>query len=96
MTAIGVIILLTQILPSLGYNPKEDLEYVNQFKPQAEEIILQNILKDVEGIDFVYLDDGDVVRHKLVKDIINAYDRYIPEEASPVSVKRSSSKKSSD
>ena len=47
MTAIGVIILLTQILPSLGYNPKEDLEYVNQFKPQAEEIILQNILKDV-------------------------------------------------
>ena len=39
MTAIGVIILLTQILPSLGYNPKEDLDYVNTFKPQAEEII---------------------------------------------------------
>ena len=39
MTAIGVIILLTQILPSLGYYPKEDLDYVNTFKPQAEEII---------------------------------------------------------
>lgn len=31
MTAIGVMILITQILPSLGYYPKEDLDYVNQF-----------------------------------------------------------------
>ena len=36
MTAIGVIILFTQILPSLGYYPKEYVEYVNQFKPFAE------------------------------------------------------------
>ena len=52
MTAIGVIILLTQILPSIGYYPKEDTEFVNTFKPQAEEIILRNILKDEanEGI----------------------------------------------
>ena len=35
MTAIGVIILLTQILPSLGYSPKNDEEYVNRFKAQA-------------------------------------------------------------
>ena len=44
MTAIGVIILVTQILPSVGYYPKEDIEYVNQFKSQAEEIILDKIL----------------------------------------------------
>ena len=49
MTAIGVIILLTQILPSLGYNPKDDADYVNLFKAQAEEVILQNILKDEAG-----------------------------------------------
>ena len=49
MTAIGVIIILTQILPSIGYNPKNDTEYVNQFKPQAEEIILENILKQGAG-----------------------------------------------
>ena len=49
MTAIGVIIILTQILPSIGYNPKNDTEYVNQFKPQAEEIILKNILKEGAG-----------------------------------------------
>jgi phosphate starvation-inducible PhoH-like protein len=30
-------------------------------------------LKDIEGIAFVYLDDKDVVRHKLVKKIIAAY-----------------------
>ena len=57
MTAIGVIILLTQILPSLGYYPKEDLEYVNQFKPQAEEVILQNILKEEAGEGILVLED---------------------------------------
>jgi phosphate starvation-inducible PhoH-like protein len=31
------------------------------------------LLKNVRGIDFVYLDAGDVIRHKLVKDIILAY-----------------------
>lgn len=32
-----------------------------------------NILKDVDGIGIVYLDDKDVVRHRLVKKIIAAY-----------------------
>jgi phosphate starvation-inducible protein PhoH and related proteins len=34
----------------------------------------QNILKDIKGISFVHLDKSDVVRHKLVRDIINAYE----------------------
>ena len=33
------------------------------------------ILKGVEGIEFVQFDRNDVVRHKLVKDIIAAYDK---------------------
>lgn len=37
---------------------------------------IQHILKDVEGISFVYLDENDVVRHKLVRDIINAYEEH--------------------
>ena len=49
MTAIGVIILVTQILPAVGYYPKEDAEFVSQFKPMAEEIILENILKEEAG-----------------------------------------------
>ena len=57
MTAIGVIILLTQILPSVGYYPKEDVAFVDQFKPQAEEIILDNILKDEAGEGILVLED---------------------------------------
>jgi SulP family sulfate permease len=57
MTAIGVIILLTQILPSLGYYPKEDIEFVNQFKPQAEEVILKNILKEEAGEKILVLEN---------------------------------------
>lgn len=34
------------------------------------------VLDGVKGIGFVYLDGDDVVRHKLVKDIINAYDKH--------------------
>ncbi len=34
------------------------------------------ILKDVDGIDFCYLKDVDVVRNEMVKKIINAYDRF--------------------
>ena len=39
MTAIGVIILITQLLPFLGYYPKEDSQLVNQFKPEAKEVL---------------------------------------------------------
>ena len=57
MTAIGVIILVTQILPSIGYYPKEDTGFVTQFKPHAEEIILDNILKEEAGEGILVLED---------------------------------------
>jgi phosphate starvation-inducible PhoH-like protein len=31
------------------------------------------VLKDVEGIGIIYLDDKDIVRHRLVKKVIDAY-----------------------
>jgi phosphate starvation-inducible PhoH-like protein len=34
------------------------------------------ILRDIEGIEFVFLTYQDVVRHQLVQKIINAYNRY--------------------
>ena len=34
------------------------------------------VLKGVDDIDFCFLKDTDVVRHELVKKIINAYDKY--------------------
>ncbi len=36
---------------------------------------VERILADIDGIDLVYLDAGDVIRHRLVKDIIRAYAR---------------------
>ncbi len=57
MTAIGVIILITQILPAVGYYPKEDVAYVEQFKPMAEEIILENILKEEAGEGILVLEN---------------------------------------
>ena len=64
MTAIGVIILVTQILPSIGYYPKEDDAYVEKFKPEAEEIILENILKEEAGEGILVLEDFKVTIDK--------------------------------
>ncbi|MBA4250828.1 MAG: phosphate starvation-inducible protein PhoH [Chlorobiaceae bacterium] len=36
----------------------------------------QEILHGIQGVGFVYFDKTDVVRHKLVKDIIDAYEKY--------------------
>jgi phosphate starvation-inducible PhoH-like protein len=35
----------------------------------------QQILKNVKGIDFIYLNDKDIIRHKLVTRIVNAYQK---------------------
>ncbi len=37
---------------------------------------VQDILVGIEGIEFIYLTDRDVVRHELVQRIIKAYDRH--------------------
>ena len=44
--------------------------------PRPEEsglLEIESILTSIDGIAFVYLDETDVVRHRLVKDIIRAY-----------------------
>ncbi len=46
MTAIGVIIIITQLIPLLGYYPKNDQTYVNQFMTRAQVVIVENILKE--------------------------------------------------
>ncbi len=37
---------------------------------------IRDVLTGVEGVGFVYFDKADVVRHRLVKNIIEAYERY--------------------
>ena len=46
MTAIGVIILITQILPLIGYDAKKDIELVESYRPMAEQSLLEKILTD--------------------------------------------------
>ncbi|MDX1530581.1 MAG: PhoH family protein [Rhodothermales bacterium] len=41
-----------------------------------------HILEGVDGISFVSFDRGDVVRHRLVKDIIEAYEKHTAEQES--------------
>jgi phosphate starvation-inducible PhoH-like protein len=36
----------------------------------------RTILKDISGVKFIYLDETDVVRHRLVRDIIKAYEKH--------------------
>lgn len=43
---------------------------------QSGLVQVKEILKHVDGVGFVYFDKGDVVRHKLVKDIIDAYEKH--------------------
>jgi len=57
MTAIGLMIILTQVAPSLGYNAKQDTEFVETFKAEAEELILENILKEEAGEGILVLED---------------------------------------
>ena len=38
--------------------------------------LVSDILQDIEGVSFVYLDASDVVRHKIVQQIVEAYKEY--------------------
>jgi len=57
MTAIGVIILITQFLPLLGYYVQEDQNYISKFKPEAQEVLLQKILKEETAEDVLVLEN---------------------------------------
>jgi phosphate starvation-inducible protein PhoH and related proteins len=51
-----------------------DITQVDLPRNQVSGLIhVQGILKEVPGIDFIYLDEVDIIRHKLVSRIIRAY-----------------------
>ncbi len=50
-------------------------------------IEIERILKEIEGIKFIYFSEKDVVRHKLVQEIVKAYERH--EKRSPDNPKTS-------
>jgi len=67
-------------LTRLGFSSKSvitgDITQVDLPENKVSGLIdIQGILKGIEGIEFVYFSDRDVVRHPLVQDIIKAYER---------------------
>ena len=71
---------MKMFLTRLGFGSKAvitgDITQVDLPDNKASGLIeIQSILKDIEGIEFVYFSEKDVVRHPLVQDIIKAYDR---------------------
>jgi len=44
-------------------------------------VVVQDILSDIRGLEFIYLEASDVVRHKIVQEIVEAYRRF--EESRP-------------
>jgi len=45
-------------------------------RDQSGLVQIQEILQNIDDIAFMYFEKSDVVRHKLVKDIINAYEKF--------------------
>lgn len=72
---------MKMFLTRLGFDSKAlitgDITQVDLPTHRASGLIqVQSILKNIEGIKFVYLNELDVVRHDLVQDIVKAYADY--------------------
>ncbi len=57
MTAIGLIIIITNLLPIMGYYVNDDKQFVEQFKPKAEEMLIINILEEEVDDDILVLEN---------------------------------------
>ncbi len=67
---------LTRMGPSAKFIITGDVTQIDLPRNQPSGLIQAvEYLKDIKGIDFIYLDSSDVVRHKLVRQIVEAYNR---------------------
>jgi phosphate starvation-inducible PhoH-like protein len=72
---------MKMFLTRLGENSRAvvtgDITQIDLDDEKASGLVqIQKMLKGVKGIEFVYLTERDVVRHRLVQEIIKAYERY--------------------
>lgn len=66
---------LTRMGSSAKFIVTGDVTQIDLPKQQPSGLIqAAKILKGIPGIDIIYLDQSDVIRHKLVKDIISKYE----------------------
>lgn len=67
---------LTRMGPSAKFIVTGDVTQIDLPRNQPSGLVQAiKILSNVKGIDFIYLDGGDVVRHRIVKEIIEAYNK---------------------
>jgi phosphate starvation-inducible protein PhoH and related proteins len=76
---------LKMFLTRMGLNAKfivtGDITQIDlPIRQQSGLLLALNILKDIKDISIVTFDNRDIVRHKLVRDIVKAYDRYSAEK----------------
>ncbi|MEX1135645.1 MAG: PhoH family protein [Balneolales bacterium] len=74
-------IQMKMFLTRLGMNSRAivtgDITQTDLPKKQESGLMtVQSVLQKVEGVSFVHLGQEDVVRHKLVRDIIDAYEKH--------------------
>jgi phosphate starvation-inducible PhoH-like protein len=72
---------MKMFLTRLGFNSKAvitgDITQIDlSHKEDSGLVQIQSILRSIEGIRFSYLTEKDVVRHRLVQEIIKAFDRF--------------------
>src|SRR5579864_2433593 len=72
---------MKMILTRQGFNSKMvvtgDITQIDLAMGQRSGLIeVADVLRGVEGIQFVQFDERDVVRHSLVQKIVKAYERY--------------------
>ena len=77
---------IKMFLTRLGFNSKMvvtgDITQIDLPRDQRSGlVVIGDILKDVEGIEFVRFGGEDVVRHKLVQRIVAAYNEYAEKQA---------------
>ena len=70
---------MKMFLTRIGFGSKAvvtgDVTQVDLDGGKSGLINLEQILRGIDGLEFVRLDARDVVRHKIVQDIVNAYDQ---------------------
>jgi phosphate starvation-inducible PhoH-like protein len=70
---------MKMFLTRLGFGSKAvvtgDITQIDLPNPRGSGLVeALRIVRDIEGIGFIYFDDKDVVRHRLVQQIVKAYD----------------------
>ena len=80
-------IQMKMFLTRIGVNSKVittgDITQIDLKKNQESGLIVaQKILNGIDGINFVYFSNKDVVRHKLVSEIIKAYEKEFDKDKS--------------